>query len=255
MSKKHEGHLAIFTPPAAIVRDAQLTFMSTRASADKITQAMEALDRAIFEPPCLGLEIHGAYPATSDDLIANSPVAIPNEPSLQKAAILNLFRDDDFVFVSDKLNAQKAECSTRLKSSIQGGSFAAIQHISPWVMPTRDVVPGAPIAETRRLLVLTSDPQEETPSAAAIFRWLSIHIGLTLLAATYDTCGVHGIFAPPAPDIEDTLAAYLTFHGLVEGSSFDTNQLLLLPGTLPYAKLVYLAEDCGEINRASGRAI
>ena len=242
-------------PPFAIVRDARPKFMSTYAIADKITPAMRDLAKAIFYPPWLGLEIHEAYPATEEDLIANSPVAIPKEPELQKAAILNLFHEDDLVFASDKLNAQKAECSTRLKSSIQGDSFAAIQHISPWVVSTRDVVPGAPIAETRRLLVLTSDPLEETPSAAAIFRWLSIHVGMKLLAATSDASGVHGIFAPLAPDTEETVAAYLTFHGLVEGGSFDKNELLRLPGTFPRARLVYLAEGCSEISSVPGFAI
>jgi hypothetical protein len=220
------------------VRNPQLTSLSQSAVEARSMFALRGLTESILNPEYddrIESQIESAY-SWPFKVMAKESAPIPEGEADKNAAVLNLFHSNDVLGVSD--GTSKASPPAWYPQLVCRALGRCVGTLSPFVIPSGTAVSEDVLKVQRRFLVITTDPESED---SATLKWLASQFSMKLRAVTSCLAGLHGWFDPVEPELEAQLARYLPFYGLCSEESFEATQRLMLPGSAPYVKLMYLA--------------
>jgi hypothetical protein len=203
MQSHTNGPTTTTTPPAATVRDAQLTSMSKPTRQSTLLDVLAKCYSGEMPANYLQFVLRTLYRWSEDDMLKASPVAIATDPLERSKQLLRLHFVHDF------------------------------QHFGK-------IVRGENPGEQRGFLIITAAAATDEYDAGNVFRALVNDFGLELRAVLIDSEGARGWFTPVADDLFEGLKHWLSVFKLARKVSLLGEQELphVPPGES--SRLVYL---------------
>lgn len=188
------------------------------------------------------------YPWPYDQMVKDSPVALKDTLSDHWKLLLNLFHQEDVVWIGEKTDSGSPKHAENFKK-IQ--DWLKVETVPGQFTCPATFKPGSHSRsndriQTRRFLVVESDTLDKN-QVGAVFRWIHTQVKLPLRAIV-DTAGksLHGWFSFPNPEIEDELRAILPALGCDVGM-FRASQPCRMPSFErqegEFQRLIYLQES------------
>ena len=188
------------------------------------------------------------FPWPYDQIIKDSPVALKANVADHWKLLLNLFHQEDVVWIGEKTDSgqpKHADNFKRVQNWLKGQTVPG-PLTCPVAFKTGSHSRSSEQVLTRRFLVVESDTLDKN-QVGAVFRWIHTQVKLPLRAIV-DTAGksLHGWFDFPRPDIEDELRAVLPALGCDVGM-FRSSQPCRMPSFErqegKFQRLIYLQES------------